>query len=69
MIRLQLTLRSGAQIEVEVGDWSVTKSLGGKGCLSNLKWETPQDATRRLVSVELEEVVAVVEIRDPGERT
>lgn len=56
---LELTFKSGATIFVEVEKWEFKRSAVGK----TLSWETPDGAKRRLISADLDEVVAVVEVR------
>lgn len=59
---MQLTLRNGAQIEVDVEDFETSK-LPIDGRLTRLSWTAPSDWTRKLHYVDIEEVVAIVAIQ------
>jgi hypothetical protein len=61
-VRLELTMQSGAKVDVDVSNWEVIKGSDG---ISRLKWETPASAPRKLISVKLDEIAALVEIRQP----
>lgn len=58
--RLEITMKSGAVVNVDVETWKLeTKVLGAR----SLEWTTPKNRKRRrLVSFEFEEVAAIVEV-------
>lgn len=55
---LQITLRNGAVVEADVTDWKWKK-----GAVTSLDWDTPETAKRRLITVDISEIVAIVEVR------
>lgn len=59
MTKLEITLRSGATISVDVTEWKYERGYSDK-----LTWKTPDRARNksRLVHVDLDEVVAIVEV-------
>jgi hypothetical protein len=63
---VQLTFRSGAQILVDVDEFT-TGTSKVNGALRSLRWRTPADWTRKLDTVNLGEVVAVVAVRETWE--
>lgn len=59
-MKLEITFKSGAQILADVEDnWKFEK----RGTAVSLTWTTPDRAQRRLVHVDMEEVVAIVRVR------
>lgn len=65
-MRLQITFRGGGQIEAEVKEF--TEDRGGvTGNLRGLHWVTPAGAARCLKYVEVDQVVAIVAIYEPGD--
>ena len=58
-ISLEITMRSGTTISVDVDTFEFTKTLGGDRAL---KWTSPDGAKRILVHVLVEEIVAIVEV-------
>ncbi len=65
-MKAQITMRSGAQVVVDV-DMIKTSSDSIEGGLRLLQWETPTDWTAKLLKVDLAEVVAVVCLRESDE--
>ena len=65
-MRIQITLKSGAQIEVEVEEF-ISERNAITGALNRLKWETPRGWTAKLHTVEMSEIAAIVALRAPGE--
>lgn len=60
MPRLEFTFKSGATVGVDVTTWKYEAKLGA----TKLTWEIPDKARRdRLVHVDLDEVVAIVEVK------
>lgn len=57
---LRITLKSGAVVEADVSEWT-----WGRGTLA---WKTPAGGIRQLVYVDLNEVVAIVEMRPEIDR-
>lgn len=65
-MRAQITFRNGVQIEFDVENLETARSLVGDG-LTKMKWDTPDDWSRELHTVELSEIIAIVAIRDEDE--
>lgn len=61
-MRIQITLKSGAQIEADVSEYSTASSLVD-GSLSKLNWTTSKDPAAGLKYVDLNEVAAIVTVR------
>jgi hypothetical protein len=59
MIALEITFKSGAQILVEVESWEMEKSSIAK----SLSWRDAPDAKRTLVTFDMAEVAAIVEVQ------
>jgi hypothetical protein len=59
-VKLEITFKSGAQVSVDVADWTLTKNGSD---LDKLEWTTPDKGRRRLVRADLNEIVCVVEVR------
>jgi phage-related protein len=57
-MRLQITLKSGAQIEADVDDW-----MFQNGAVKRLTWVTPENAKQRLVHVDMDQVAAIVRVK------
>jgi hypothetical protein len=57
-MRLQITLKSGAQIEADVDDWTFQN-----GAVKRLTWVTPENAKQRLVHVDMDQVAAIVRVK------
>ena len=62
-MRAQITLRSGAQIEVDVVNLETTKNPGTQK-ITGMKWETPPNSTAKLHTVNLDEIVAIVVLQN-----
>lgn len=60
----QITLRSGAQIEVDVEDLTTGRSPITKE-LTSLQCTTPEGWTRKLHTIAVGEIAAIVMIQDP----
>jgi hypothetical protein len=58
-LELEITLTNGTVVTAEVSDWKWKR--GGLGV--ELTWSTPENARRRLVSVDVNEIAAIVEVR------
>jgi hypothetical protein len=58
-MRMQITFKSGAQVEVDVTKFSTQRDPLGGGDLVGLSWENPADASRKLNYIRLDEVVCV----------
>ena len=56
-MRLQITLKSGAQIEADVEDWTFQRMP------TRLTWVTPDNAKQRLVHVDMDQVAAIVRVK------
>jgi len=74
-MRMQLTFRSGQQVEVDVeavnrrnkrvpGPGLVANPLDDGAGIGGLVWETPGDWTAKLIDLNLSELVAVVVLRN-----
>jgi hypothetical protein len=61
---MQITFKSGAQIEVDVEDFTVRRRAVS-GELAELKWTTPHDFTAKLAYANLDEIAAIVRLADP----
>jgi hypothetical protein len=61
-VRMQITLKSGAQIEVDVEDFEIGRPATG-GPITRLTWNTPDDWTRKLCNVDIDEIAAIVTVR------
>lgn len=57
---LEITLKSGAQVQVDVQGWEIKKRDGE---LSELVWQTPTGAKRKLTWVDLDEIACLVEVQ------
>jgi hypothetical protein len=62
-MKIQVTFKSGAQIEFEVDEFSTGRDHLTRDLIS-VNWKTPDNWTRRLHTIEVEEIVAIVAIRD-----
>lgn len=62
-MRAQITLRSGAQIEVDVTELTTGRSPVSNG-LNSLKWTTPEQWARKLHTIEMGEIAAIVMLQD-----
>lgn len=62
-MKMQVTFRSGAQIEVDVVKFSTGRNPLTDD-LEKLTWTTPNEWTAKLQTVDLSEVVAVVALRE-----
>lgn len=60
--RAQVTLKSGAQIEFDIGDLEVGRN-GVTSEIQRLNWDTPEGWSRKLLSIELEDIAAIVIVR------
>lgn len=65
-MRAQITLKSGAQIEVEVEALDSERNRLTNE-LTRLGWTTPAEWTRKLHSITLSEIAAIVMLREQGE--
>ena len=64
-MRMQITFKSGAQIEVDVEEFTTGRSpLNNE--LVKLNWTTPADAAAKLHTIEIDDIVAVVALRPPA---
>ena len=58
-MKLEITFKSGATVSMDVKEWSYETGYAEK-----FTWKTPDRAhRRRLVHVDLDEVVAIVEVK------
>jgi hypothetical protein len=60
MVRLEVHLDTGATFTVDCSDYSYKKN--GAGELTELNWVTPAGFDRKLISLHLSRVVAMVQI-------
>ncbi|WP_020525860.1 hypothetical protein [Catelliglobosispora koreensis] len=67
-MKAQITLRSGAQIEAEVEDLTTTRNRLTNE-LTGLEWTSVDCWQRKLHTIEVSEIVAIVLIREPAEAT
>lgn len=65
LMRAQITLRSGVQIEVDVTELTTGRHRFTRDLVS-LDWTTPQGWTRKLHTIELSEIAAIVMIQERG---
>jgi hypothetical protein len=65
-MKMQITFRSGAQITVDVTEFSTARTpITDK--LARLSWKTPENATSWLHGIyDLDDVAAIVAIEDPA---
>ena len=63
-MKIQVTFKSGAQIEFEVDEFSTGRDSLTRD-LTAVNWKTPANWTRRLHTIEVEEIIAIVAIREP----
>ncbi len=61
-MKMQITMKSGAQIIVDIKDLSIRKN--GLGDLTRLEWTTPAEFSAKLVHLQLDQVAAVVRLAD-----
>ena len=62
-MRIQVTFKGGAQIEADVEEFETAPSALD-GALNRINWTTPGNWTRKLHTIELSEVAAIVAIED-----
>jgi len=62
-MRVQITLKNGVQIEVDVDKLSTARNQSTNE-LTRLNWVTPEGWKRKLHTINLEEIVAIVVIED-----
>jgi hypothetical protein len=67
-MRVQITLRNGIQLDVEMVDLTTTRSPI-ENRLTGMKWTNSDVWTRQLHTIELGEIVAIVVTRDRPEAT
>lgn len=60
-MKLEITFKSGAQVTVDVSEFTSKRSLVG-GELTEIEWTTPQDWKRKLNSINLSEVACLVAV-------
>lgn len=61
VIGLEIHLKSGSSFEVDVTEWTYSKTFGGD---KTLAWSTPDayKGRRRLAHVDMDQVAAIVEV-------
>lgn len=64
-MRMQITFKSGAQIEVDVEEFSTGRS-SVTDKLVKLHWTTPADCTAKLHTIDLGDIAAVVALYPPA---
>lgn len=64
-MKIQITLRSGTQIEADVEEFTIGRG-GLSGEMRELQWVNPPDALRKLKYLDINDVVAVVAIHEPS---
>jgi hypothetical protein len=62
MERVQITLKSGAQIEFDCDELTTGRNQLTNH-LSSMNWSTPADWSKKLHLIELEEIAAIVVLR------
>lgn len=67
-MRMQITLKSGTQVTVDVEDFNIGRS-NLDGDLVELKWTTPPERIAKLCYVRLDEIAAIVRLEDPAPET
>jgi hypothetical protein len=65
-VRMQITFKGGAQVEVDAGEWTTARNQI-TGELTKMDWTTPGGWTAKLHTINLGEVVAIVALRTPEE--
>jgi hypothetical protein len=65
-MRMQITFKSGAQIEVDAGEWTTARNQFTNE-LTRMDWTTPDAWTAKLHTIDLSQVAAVVALRTPEE--
>jgi len=61
-MRMQITFKSGAQVEVDVSKFTTTTSPLDGNVLTGMKWSTPEDATSKLHHLDMSEVVCIAAV-------
>ena len=57
---LEFVFKSGERVTVDAQDWEYKKDgFGGR----SLTWNNPRNAKRRLVMIDLDEIVCIVEVK------
>jgi hypothetical protein len=59
---MEIYLKSGHMLTVQVGAFKTTKDHVSQR-ITGMEWTTPDGVERRLRSVDLDEIVAIVEVR------
>jgi hypothetical protein len=62
-MKLEITFKSGAQVTVDVTEFS-TKRSQISNTYGELNWTTPKDWTRKLHSVDLEQIACLIAVED-----
>ena len=62
-MKAKIILKSGAAFEVDVEDFETGRNPHTRA-LTSMSWETPDDWTAKLHTIELGEIAAIVVIRD-----
>lgn len=65
-MKLEITFKSGAKVVVD-SDYIGTVRNEMTGDLTRMKWNTPEDWTRKLHTISVDEIVCVVAIRSTVE--
>lgn len=63
-MKAQITLKSGAAITVDVTRISVKRSPVDDS-LVGIEWDTPDDRTAGLLYIDIEQIAAIVILREP----
>ena len=66
-MKMQVTFRSGVQIEADVEEFTLGRG-GIDGALREITWTNKPVPARRLKYLDASEIVAVVAVHDPSEQ-
>jgi hypothetical protein len=60
-MKMEITLKSGTQIEVDVTEF--TTGRNGLNELAKLNWTTPENWKRKLHTLEMDQIAAIVVVK------
>lgn len=63
-MKMEITFRNGVQILVDVTGFETKKSLID-GKITELNWTTPDEWTRKLHKLDLDEILCIVAVEEP----
>lgn len=65
-MKAKIYLKSGASLEFDIEGLTTSRHAITNG-FTGMKWTTPDDWTSKLHTIEMDQVAAIVIVRDPSE--